>query len=217
MFNLPVRPQISVEEIGGKPILNIFVPELPEEQKPLYFQSQGLPKGAFRRIGSTDQKCTEDDLLLFFQNQRQSFDNSIVLDSTLADLDEDAIRLYRTLRAKVNPAAEELGYNEEDLLLSLGAIKKEGEQMKLTYTGLVVFGSRTAQRRLIPALRVDYIRVPGKEWVPDPDDRFTTVDMRGPLISLVQRVYDAVMDDLPKRVFPPGKQQRAGNFKGTAG
>lgn len=197
-FNLPVRPQIFVEEISGKAVLNIFVPELPEEQKPLFFQNQGLPKGAFRRIGSTDQRCTEDDLLLFFQNQQRSFDNSIVLDGKTTDLDKDAIQLYRTMREKVNPAAEELRFNDEDLLLSLGAIKKENGETRVTYTGLVVFGTRVAQRRLIPAMRVDYIRVPGKEWISDPDDRFTTVDMRGPLIALVQRVYDAVMDDLPK-------------------
>jgi ATP-dependent DNA helicase RecG len=209
MFNLPVRPQISVEEVGGKPVLNIFVPELPDEQKPLYFQSQGLPKGAFRRIGSTDQRCTEDDLLLFFQNQRQSFDGSVVPDSSLVDLDEDAIQLYRNMRAKVNPAAEELGFSDEDLLLSLGATKREDGETKLTYTGLVVFGTRAAQRRLIPALRVDYIRVPGKEWVSDPDDRFTTVDMRGPLILLVQRVYDAVMDDLPKGFSLPENSVQA--------
>jgi ATP-dependent DNA helicase RecG len=198
MFNRPVRPRILAEEISGKTVLNIFVPELPDGQKPLFFQSQGLPKGAFRRIGTTDQRCTEDDLLLFYQDQNHTFDSFVAQDATLADLDEDAIQLYRNLRAKVNPDAEELRFGNEDLLLSLGAIKKEDEQLRPTYTGLVVFGSRAAQRRLLPAMRVDYIRVPGKEWVADPYDRFTTIDMRGPLISLVQRVYNAVMDDLPK-------------------
>jgi ATP-dependent DNA helicase RecG len=46
---------------------------------------------------------------------------------------------------------------------------------------------------------VDYIRVPGKEWVEDPEKRFaTTVDMRGPLLQIVDRAQAAVMDDLPK-------------------
>jgi ATP-dependent DNA helicase RecG len=30
--------------------------------------------------------------------------------------------------------------------------------------------------------RVDYIRVPGREWVPDPDRRFDTVELRDPLV-----------------------------------
>ena len=30
--------------------------------KPVYLRATGLPSGAFRRIGSTDQRCTDDDL-----------------------------------------------------------------------------------------------------------------------------------------------------------
>jgi ATP-dependent DNA helicase RecG len=209
VFNLPVRPRINVEQIDGRSVLSIFVAELPKEQKPLFFQSQGLPKGAFRRIGSTDQRCTEDDLLLFYQYQTQTFDGAIVPDSSLIDLDEDAIQLYRATRRKVNPSAEELTFNKEDLLLSLGAIKKVDGDFCLTFTGLIVFGTRKAQRRLIPAHRVDYIRVPGKEWVADPQNRFTSVDMRGPLIGMVQRIYDAVMDDLPKGFMLPENSLQA--------
>ncbi len=34
MFNVPIRPEIRIEKIEGKNILNIFIPELPEAQKP---------------------------------------------------------------------------------------------------------------------------------------------------------------------------------------
>ena len=60
MFNIAVRPRIDVETIEGKNVLKIFVPELTANQKPLYFTKQGIPQGAFRRIGSSDQHCTED-------------------------------------------------------------------------------------------------------------------------------------------------------------
>jgi hypothetical protein len=36
-------------------------------------------------------------------------------------------------------------------------------------------------------VRVDYIRVPGNTWIEDPDNRFTTVDMRGSMLEMVQR------------------------------
>ena len=64
-------------------------------------------------------------------------------------------------------------------------------------------------RRLLPALRVDYIRVPGNRWIEDPDKRFeATIDMRGPLILLVNRALNAVKDDLPKGFeLPKGKLQ----------
>lgn len=207
MFNQPIRPEIVVDNIGGKNVINIFIPELQQSQKPVYFKSEGLPRGAFRRIGSSDQRCTDDDLFVFY-NKEDSLDSSIIKDSSLEDVSEEAIQLYRNLRAKVNAYAEELQYNDIDLLQSLGCLKKEGARFFLTYTGLLVFGKRQSHRRLLPMVRVDYIRVPGNEWVENPEHRFTTIDMRGPLIELVQRTFSAIADDLPKGfLLPEGEIQ----------
>ena len=198
MFNLPVRPDVIVEKLdNGKLVMKIFIHELPAAQKPLYFKSEGLPQGAYRRISSSDQRCTDDDLYVFY-NREDSLDSSIIKDTSINDISEEAINLYRKLREKVNPLAEELSYDDNELLQALGCIKQEGANWFLTYTGLLVFGKRTSLRRLLPMVRVDYIRVPGNEWVQDPEDRFTTIDMRGPLIELVQRTFNSIADDLPK-------------------
>lgn len=198
VFNLPVRPRCSVETINEKNVLSVFIPELPQERKPLYFKREGLPQGAFRRIGSTDHRCTEDDLSLFYQGTT-SYDSSEVQDSSMDDVDEAAINRYRNLRAKVNPAAEELTLSDEELLSSLGCLKRKSEkETPLTLAGLILFGKSTALRRLMPMIRVDYIRVPGNEWVPNPDERFSTIDMRGPLLLLAFRLVDAINADLPK-------------------
>ena len=54
-------------------------------------------------------------------------------------------------------------------------------------------------RRLVPSFRVDYIRISGNQWLADGDNRFEqTIDMRGPLILMVNKACSAVMDDLPK-------------------
>ncbi len=207
MFNQPIRPEITVESINGKNVINVFVPELPISQKPVYFKKEGLPRGAFRRIGSGDQRCTDDDLFVFY-NKEDSLDSSTIKDASLNDISEEAIQLYRNLRAKVNPYAEELQYNDTELLQSLGCIKKENGEWLLTYAGLLIFGKRQSHRRLLPMVRVDYIRVPGNEWVADPSNRFTTIDMRGSLIELVQRTFSAIADDLPKGfLLPEGEIQ----------
>ena len=209
MFNVRIRPQIEPEVIDGKTVLVVKVDEAPEAQKPIYITSRGLPQGAFRRVGSSDQKCTEDDMRVFYSSA-ESFDSTIVKGATLDDIDENAVAYYRKLRSKVNPNAEELSYDDNDLLLALRACEKEksGEYV-LTYTGLVVFGKAMSLRRLLPALRVDYIRVSGNRWVEDPDKRFeATIDMRGPLILLVNRALNAIKDDLPK-----GFKLRKGNLQ----
>lgn len=209
MFNVRIRPQIEPEVIDGKTVLVVKIDEAPEAQKPIYITSRGLPQGAFRRVGSSDQKCTEDDMRVFYSSA-ESFDSTIVKGATLDDIDENAVAYYRKLRSKVNSNAEELSYDDNDLLLALRACEKEknGEYV-LTYTGLIVFGKAMSLRRLLPALRVDYIRVSGNRWVEDPDKRFeATIDMRGPLILLVNRALNAIKDDLPK-----GFKLRKGNLQ----
>ena len=209
VFNQPVRPLIHTEIVEGKVIVLIHVQELPAAQKPLFFSSQGLPRGAWRRIGSTDQRCTEDDLKLFY-NSSDGFETAIVHDTTADDVDENAIKRYKQLRANVNPMAEELHFDTEDLLISLGCAKKINDGFRLTYVGLLTFGLTASLRRIMPAIRIDYIRINGKEWIEDPVNRFTTIDMRGPLMLLINRIFTTVTDDLPHGfMLEEGKLQAA--------
>nr|WP_311538521.1 ATP-binding protein [Ornithobacterium rhinotracheale] len=206
-FNVTVRPQIDIENYEGKNIVKVYVPEIAERSKPVYFKNTGLPKGAYRRIGSSDQRCTDDDLLIFYQTE-ETFDSNIVQEASWEDISGDAIEQYRKLRYNVNQYAEELQYSDEDLLYSLGCAKKVGGKYIPTYAGLLLFGSRMAHRRLLPMVRVDYIQVPGNEWIKDPENRFTTIDMRGSLLEMVQRVFSQITDDLPKGfLLPEGELQ----------
>ena len=196
VFNTPVYPKITIEQIDKCNVLKICVPELPPTRKPLYFKSQGLPEGAYRRIGSSDLSCTDEDLYVFYQNV-ESYDETPIRGASVKDVDPEALNRYRTLRAKVNPAAEELTYNDQELLEALGCVSSDNPE-QLTLAGVLLFGSAKLQRRVIPMVRIDYIRVPGNEWIKNPDDSFHTIDMRGPLLLLVFRIINAVNDDIPK-------------------
>ncbi len=211
VFNVPVRVELSTEQVNGLAVVVAFVPEARPADKPIFFKAQGLPKGAMRRVGSTDQRCTEDDLAVFYQGrERNSFDAALVPDATLDDLAPEALADYRQARAETNRDAEELRWGDEELLRSLGCIAKDsGGLWRPTVAGLVLFGSAQALRRCLPMTRVDYIRVPGREWVPDPERRFDTVEMRDPLFRLIRRAQAAVLDDLPKGFnLPEGELQR---------
>lgn len=198
-FNIPVRVDISREILGAKTVIRVDVPELSASQKPLYFKGHGLPRGAFRRIGTTDQHCAEDDLIGFFQSKAQdAYDSCVIEAATIDDIDPEAVESYRRARVEANPAAEELNWTDEEMLHALGAITKRTDGYQITATGLLVFGKPAALRRLSPAHRVDYVRVPGKEWVSNTDFRFESLDMRGPVVSLVSRIMSTILDDLPK-------------------
>ncbi len=199
-FNRPLRLDIQTEAVNGKPVILAFVPEAAPQDKPIYFKAQGLPRGAFRRIGSTDQHCNEEDLIALYQNrQLESFDSGLVPDADQDDFSPDAIADYRQSRRDANPDAEELRWSDDELLQALGCVRKnERGEWQPTVAGLLLFGKQVALRRSFPMTRVDYIRVPGRDWVPDPERRFDSIELRDPLIRLIRRVQAAILDDLPK-------------------
>lgn len=42
-------------------------------------------------------------------------------------------------------------------------------------------------------MRIDYIRVPGKEWVQAPTNKFETVEIREPLLTAVWRAQAEIL------------------------
>lgn len=201
MLNVAVRPEMQVEVVDGQTLLVVFVPESDVNQKPVYLKATGLPRGAYRRIGSTDQHCVDEDLwVLKGETQPQTGpDMAVIPDATRDDIDPQAVAEYRRLRADTNSSAEELAYGDDDLLEAICALRRVNGELKPTLAGIVLFGKSLALRRLMPALRVDYIRVPGMQWVEDPDNRFvTTLDIRKPLLLALRQVQNAILDELPK-------------------
>lgn len=210
VFNIAVRPQISVSSVNGKRVILALIPEAQPHEKPVYIISKGLPKGAFRRIGSSDQHCTDDDLqVLYNHRQHQTFDETVVSDADLDDLDPGAIAEYRRSRAESNPTAPELSYGADDLLLSLFAASKKDGRLVPTTAGILLFGKRPTIRRHFPMTRIDYIRVPTREWVRDPERRFESTEILDPLLFAIPRAINTILDDIPTAFsLPAGSNRR---------
>lgn len=210
-FNRPVRPQIEIDQVGDKLVAAVFIPELAPAEKPLFLRALGLPRGAFRRVGSTDQEGTDDDVMALYQgHQADSYDAAVLRDADISDIDPEAIRAYRELRRAANPVAEELAWADNDLLRALGAVGTENGVVRPTVAGLLLFGTSAALRRCFPMMRIDYVRIPGREWVQDPNHRFDTVEIRAPLLMATRRAIAAVRDDLPASFdLPEGESTRA--------
>lgn len=199
MFNAPIRPQLDVHRENGTNVVIAFIPEAQPHEKPIYLKKKGLPKGAFRRIGSTDQQCTEEDIALFYQSRHhRTYDETPVPESSFEDFDPQAIAEYRRVRSKVNPSAVELTYEDTDLLYSIAATTKHQGQVCATIAGLMLFGKSAALRRYFPMSRIDYVIVEGREWVPDPNNRYQTVEIIEPLLLAIPRLVSLVLGDIPK-------------------
>lgn len=205
MLSFPLRPEISVERIDGKTLVVVYVAEVDSGHKPVYLKATGLPRGAFRRIGSTDQRCTDEDLWVLRGDSRpqKGPDQSILTDARLDDFDPAALAEYRRVRSRLNASAEELGYSDDDLLEALGAVRRVDGEPRPTLAGILLFGKPMALRRMLPMVKIDYIRVPGIEWMEDPHERFQSIEIRKPLLLALPLAEASIIDELPKGFHLP--------------
>lgn len=199
-FNISIRPSLQLVAHQGKKFLLIYIPEAEPHDKPVYILSEGIDKGTFRRIGPTDQRCTKEDLDYLYQlRSRKKYDETLVEHASFEDFDFQAIAAYRQMRKEVYAAAEELNYNDEDLLRSLSLWVPHRGGTYPTVAGLVLFGKSMALRRFFPmSTRVDYILIEGREWVPDPEKRYHAMEMREGLITMIPRLLRNIMTDIPQ-------------------
>lgn len=208
-FSAPICPSIEVQTASNKTVLVAYIPEAVPHHKPVFIKSRGTHHGSYRRIAGTDQLCTDDDLALFFQSRGQrAFDENPVPESSLDDVDPAAIAVYREARRKAQTMGADAiaGYSDADLLYAVGATTKHAGSIVLTVAGLILFGKHSALRRHMPMMRVDYIRVDGREWVPNPEKRYQTIEKLGPLLTLAPQVVSQVLEDIPKAFYLPEGQ-----------
>jgi ATP-dependent DNA helicase RecG len=198
-FNLAIRPQLDIIRQNDKNLLLVFIPESQPQEKPIYIKKRGLPKGAFRRLGAADVKLTDQDLELFYQlRSHRHYDDSPIPEADLEDFDPAAIAEYRKRRGEINPGASELDFTDPDLLYSLAATTKYQGQIHPTIAGLILFGKSATLKRLFPMHRIDYIIVEGKEWVPDPNRRYQSIEILEPLLLAIPRLITLLLADIPK-------------------
>jgi len=196
LFSVVVRPDIHVEEIDGKKIVWAYIPEAAAGDKPVTLKNNGR---AFRRIGSSDHVCTQDDLdLLYHLRANRFYDETPIYDGDMRDFSPEAIDDYRRLRRRVNADAWELTASNEDLLRSLHCLVFENGLPRPTVAGIQLFGTQAALRRCFPMARIDYIRITGTRWVQDPENRFDAVELRDSIFAAIRRAEAAIFDDLPK-------------------
>ncbi len=209
-FNIPIRPNIYTEIIDGKGVIIAYIPEAEAQQKPVFIKSKGVKTGAYRRISSTDQRCTDEDLLLFVQlKNRRSFDETPLPEASVEDFEPRALQEYKRLRTEINPAAEELTYSDEELFDALGATTIYKGNRCATVAGILLFGKSSALRKHFPMMRVDYMRVSGNEWMSDVEKRYeSSLEMREALVLMISRLINQIMEDIPKRFSLPENSAR---------
>ncbi|CZP19598.1 RNA-binding domain-containing protein [Legionella pneumophila] len=204
-FEHPIYIECKHAKIDGKSVIGVFVYELEPSAKPCRFvgkqdKHNKRKTGVWRRGANGDYECSEQELEpILMAKAGLSYEQVILPDVSLDDLDEKALDSYRKLRAKVRANAPELQLDNLELLKALRLVKKQGDEYRPNIAGLLLFGKELSLRTHLPAVRVDYVLTSGNRWVEDPENRFQySVDLQEPLIQLIPKMEQIIMNDLPR-------------------
>lgn len=136
-----LRPEFRVQEIKNHTVLAVEVPEVTSEQKPCYYKPAGLPGGAYIRVGNTNRQMTDYEVFGYLSTRRQPrFDEEIVSEATLDDLDRVRLEAYVEQLRRERPTAGYVRASLEQVLKTLRVIGEVGGVLRPTLAGLLVFG-----------------------------------------------------------------------------
>ena len=154
-FNIRLSVSMSRHVIEGKNILAIHIPS--SAQKPVYF---GNPANSFIRIGSGDQRATENEILSMYHDQSFGVRSEMpVAGTSLSLLDMDSLHGYRNYLKSYNVLTAYNDSDDIDFCRRLAICNDNGE---LTYSGLLMFGKGEEVLRYVPTFCMDYIEIPGR-------------------------------------------------------
>ncbi|MGV8168716.1 MAG: RNA-binding domain-containing protein [Candidatus Nanoarchaeia archaeon] len=156
-FNKKIDVTSKKYKFEDKIILAFYIPPKSAREKPVYFNSKN---NTFIRTGSGDQRATNEEIDTMFRAASFEEKDKEITKYTIKELDEDSIRRYRTYFATMNPGHRYIGLSDDEFLEKLGLILNN----KVTYGGLLLFGTEDCLSKAIPQYKIDYIEIPGTSY-----------------------------------------------------
>ncbi len=157
----------DVEEymVGEDVVLAIKVPRANRYQKPIYINNDVFGS-TFRRDHEGDYHCTEAEVKAMIRDASEESPDERVLERK-PDFDQDTVKSYRIRYNARHEGSAWSKMNDTDFLVQIGALNDEGETIKPTAAGLLMFGKELRITREYPDYFLDY-----REHM-EPDIRWT--------------------------------------------
>ena len=183
--------------IDGKELVVAEVPRADRRVKPVYVGSDVF-RGTYRRNGEGDYHCSREAVEAMIRDKcKETADNCLLEDMTIADLDQDSVRRYRMMFSQRKPEHAWNKITDEQFLCKIGAAKKdEGGIVRPMLSGLLCFGDFMTISNELPDYFLDYREKTGDgtRW----KDRVAAHDATwsGNIIDFYFRIYDRLTSDV---------------------
>ena len=145
---------------------------------------------------------------------KETADNCLLEDMTIADLDQDSVRRYRMMFSQRKPDHAWNKFTDEQFLCKIGAAKKDdGGVVRPMLSGLLCFGDFTTISNELPDYFLDYREKTGDgtRW----KDRVAAHDATwsGNIIDFYFRIYDRLTSDVKVPFKLDARSQRVNETK----
>ena len=205
-----LRPEFTVEDIDGKTVVAVEVAEVPMEQRPCYYKTAGLQKGAYIRVGNTNRQMTDYEIFGYVSARAQpTFDEEPVTQATTDDLDEAAIDAYLERLKQARPKADFLRGPRDKALSRLGIVQDVDGTLRPTMAGLLTFGKYPQQ--FLPQLVITFLQFYGTtetEKTPRGERFLDNRKFEGPIPDMVTDTVNHVLASIRKSSLIDGLFRR---------
>lgn len=151
-----VRPLLTVVEKDEKFFVSAEIPGVDIADRPVFYQGKGRLKGAYIRIGDSDEPMTEYEVYSYEAYRKRYQDDIRVIErASFASLKQDLLAEYVELLKKGKPHLSAISDNE---IYELMSIKRDNE---ITLSAVMIFS--LYPQAYFPQLCVIATVVPGKE------------------------------------------------------
>jgi ATP-dependent DNA helicase RecG len=198
----PLHLRIESEEIDGRKVVAVEVPELASAQKPCLIESRGVVNGAFLRVAGSNRKLTQYEVGLMIANRGHSrHDLAAVSGTTVADLDDELVdaltRRVRATRGSVLASAD-----QETLLRNLGVLSSGVE---LTLAGLLALGRYP--QRFFPQLDMTFafFATPRHEPLEDGTRFLDSASIDGSIPVMLDEAMSRIARNMRRRAVIQGR------------
>ena len=205
-----LRPEFTIDEIDGKTIVAVEIDEVPASQKPCFYKTAGLPKGAYLRVGNTNRQMTEYEVFGYLSGRGQpTHDEETVPDASLENLDNALIETYIERLRQIRPRAGFLKNSREEILLRLKIAAKDNGAIRPTLAGLLMFGKYPQE--FFPQLMITFVQYFGTTEDEKTPQGARFVDNRrfeGPITEMLSEAETYIMSAMRKSSLIEGMFRR---------
>jgi ATP-dependent DNA helicase RecG len=140
-FNHRLYPSISTD---GDNVINIYIPPVPAQYRPIYSTSRGLPKGAKVRVGTSNMQVDDEWIRRFAISARGGAELLPFNENYNKYFDKDIIAKYLEI-VSIKRGNVYAGLSIDEILTKLRAIT---DKKVITMFGLLAFSNSTGLQEL---------------------------------------------------------------------